>query len=269
MRSGLALHRWALLLMLGIQLIGIALLFVDPASGRFFNGSSSAGLPFSAGPSGIPLTEIGLVGLATLGGLAALILSLIGFLRWREGIHALRQFPVVSGVYRVVPPSGAARNAQTNYRFAFGTLLLIVLTGVALIGVTGVILVGPLHPTVSPNGTPLPVSPSQQAQVNASCAEVLRVSIVFTGVLLGMEMVLAQYVTQSLEGIVELSRSGMSTESLRSTRLLVYAGVALGGASLLNLVRIGLGAVVVVGPIRLLIACQRYFVALAPDPTTR
>jgi hypothetical protein len=261
-RRGVRLYRWAVILAIGTQLVGVALLFADPSYGKIFDLSSSTGATLSSGVGGGSGAAVALLALAALLGLAGFVLSLVAFTDWREGVLALRQVTVVSGTYSVVPPTGAAAKAHRGYRLALWTILVLILASVTLGVVSAVIIFGGLHGTIASNGT---LVPAPTSQVNASLTEVFRLGLGFGVVALAIQLVLARYVTESLEGIVDLTGPRTSPESLRTTRLLVYAGVVVGVGGLLNAVYIGLGAVAVLSPILFFFACQRYLAALGPE----
>lgn len=254
-RNGISLYRWAVLLNVVTVCATAALSIVSPSVGRYTTLPSLGPVSPVTGAGVLTGAGLALVGVAAVLGLVGLVLSIVAFVRWREGVLELRRTRPIPGMHG---PGGApepAGEAETGYRRSVWTMLGILLIIIAGIAVIAISVVGSLTPHLNPNGTLSSPSPSQ---VSAAVA-----SAVYAGIGLGVaifvaELALAYFVTGSLHGFLGLGPTGPRTVDVATARLLVYASVAVSLAGLLNFVFAGLGLVAAAGPILLFLACHRY-----------
>lgn len=223
--------------------------------------STTGGLSSTASASSLSAALGGYVALSDLLQFVAFIVALVAFVRWRRGVK------IVSGSARnfdlTSTDADPADRSEAGYRHSLYTTLLGILVtiigGVALVA----ILLGNLTPTVNPNGT---VTSPNSSQIQHAVAGTLPFLAGLTIVLVLVQLLLAYFVTESLDAFAALA--GRTAELLRSPspRLLVLVGVLFGATGVLNFVYPGAGAVAIAGPLLILWACQRYLTALAPGP---
>lgn len=253
-RSGVSLFRWVAVLGLAVQLVSIVELILYPSLAKLSSLSSTGGFSFS-GSSGLSGASIAFSALAGGLGLVTLILGIIAFVRWREGISELRKGSLPSGPYPPIPLTGAAAKADLGYRRAVWTLLAWILAlvggGVAL----AFVFLASYHIVVNTNGT---VVPPNAAQLNSAISSVIGAAVALAVVLLLLELALAYFTTGSLEGFVETGTPRARTIDLQTPRLLVLLSVAVGATGVLNVLYVGAGAVAIVGPVLLFLGCQQY-----------
>ncbi|HTT25420.1 MAG TPA: hypothetical protein VMH90_00460 [Thermoplasmata archaeon] len=257
-RSGVELYRWVAALGVIGQVLGLAIALADPSVGRLASLSSTGGISLSStapgftGPALLLLLGSGLIGFL------AFILSIVAFVRWRSGVIELRRSAVPPGPFEAPRLTGAAAKAEGGYRRALWTMLIWLLTVIAGGVVIAVVLVSSLGLMTNSNGTAVAPTPSQ---VNHAVGSVVGYALALGGILLVIELVLAYFVTESLEGFLETGPARPSPYDLGNVRGLVYLGMALGVATLLNTWVLGAGAIAIAGPLLLFVACTRYLTA--------
>lgn len=236
----------------------MALLLIDPAVGRFASLSAAGSFSVPSGAASIGGAALELDLLVAALALASFIVGLIAFLRWRDGVKDLRLATRSANPLPSMVTSGPAAEADRGYTRAVWTLLACILTLIAGVVVIFALTLGSLAPVLHPNGTLTAPGPGQIA---SAVQIAVRAGVGLAVVLLALELLLTYFVTESLHGVVTSGGYTGGTVGLGSARVIALVAVGIAATGLLNFVVTGLGAVAVVGPLLLLVACQRYLVA--------
>jgi hypothetical protein len=183
---------------------------------------------------------------------------LVAFVRWRRGVLALRRIAVPFGPFDPIALRGPAERAEAGYRKALWTMLLVVVAAVAGGVAVAAIAFGSLHLMQNPNGSVTAPTPDQ---INHAVSSAVPAIIVLAAVVFLLDLLLVYFVTESLQGFVELAGTGVGSVDLETTRWVVFLAVLFGVGGLLNLFFEGAGAVAILSPLLLLLACQRYLKA--------
>ena len=237
-----------------VQVVSIALLATDAALGKLFSVSSTSGFSFS-GSGATSASAVALSAVSGVLGLAGFIISVIAFVRWRQGVAEIRKTAVAQGPFQPAVLSGAAAQAERGYVRSVWMMVVGLITVIGGAVAIVVALLGSLHITSNPNGTVNAPTPSQ---VNNALASVVVYAVVLAAVLLLVELLLAYFVTESLQGFANSGVPKVAPIDLSPTRSLVLLSVVVSVAGILNFVYLGLGAVALAGPILMLVACQQY-----------
>jgi hypothetical protein len=254
-RDGLSLYRWAALLGVVAPILALGIFLVDPAVGAIAGLSTGSGLSFASGSSVENGSALLLSALAGVLGLIALVLAIIAFTRWRHGAVLLeRRRPWAGGGgWGAVPRTSAEASAIRGYRYSLYTMGGIILAAIIGAVIIAVVVIAATVITVTNGRTSTVSIGSSWAVVGAEVGLEL--------VLLLLDLVLAWYVTESLHGFLALGPPRAPPPDLEGTRTLVYLGIVLGAASILNIVVVGLGAIGIAGPVLIFVATSRYHAA--------
>ncbi len=256
-RDGIALYRWAAGLGALIAVVAVVAALLNPQLSDLATISSGAGLSASAETGSISGALEGYVVLIDLLEFVAFVLALVAFTRWRAGVKFLRReldsYSISSASSRAID------RVETGYRRSMWTMLLWVLTALAGGVAVAATVLANVQPTVDQNGTI--VAPTS-AQIGHAVAAAIGLSIGVAVVLLLVQLLLAYFVLESLDGFVARAGRALPAAWSGSPRPLVYLGLLLNLTGFLNLLYPGAGAVAIAGPLLILLGCQRYLALL-------
>jgi hypothetical protein len=252
-RDGVRLYRAVLALSLLAEVVSIAAALADPSVGAQL-ALSTGGLPTSsATPANLPGWYGGVEALIALLALVGLLLGIVAFLRWRSAVKGLGGVGASGPGFAGGAQPAPAEAARQGYVRSLLVLLSAVLAIVIGVIVLAVIVVSHL-PARSANNT----TGFSSAQVHAAVASTYPEVIGLAVVVLALELLLAYFVTRSLNGflgLVPIASPRIDPEQLPA---LVLVGVALSGTGLLGEISPALEVLPLLGTGLVLYAAVRY-----------
>ncbi len=256
-RDGVSLYRFVVGLTLVVQVVALAAGIADASVGARLSLSAGSGsLGVAAGEGSLPSWGLGLIALSGLLGLVGLILGIVAFLRWRSGVVGLTQGVARGfGGYGAPPLPPAVAQAAHGYRSSLYVILISILAVIGGVIAVVVVVLGGLSTTVGTNGT---VTSPTNAQVQAALGRAVGVIAGLVVVEIALGLLLAYFVTSSLNGFLALGPPRAAAPDRTRMRNLVLGAVALEDCGTLAVFSPYLGILSIVGAVVFLIALVEY-----------